>query len=400
MEICFADFAKVLQQALQPPNDDKAVVNHLLGWITDRKTVLDKKGNPINLSSSLISDLMNRKVDVPKAIKDECSVPKMLELAEEHFRNYIIPLFNPFTYNDSLQQIADAVFEDDSISKKTRENLNKCYKKEEYSEFLGFLLMYVISRSNKKTDENVDADDMPLLEETHLKCPFCNANLIKKGKQQSIRMYQVVNLYPTNATEYGEVFKGVVKPKQVNTYENKIVLCSDCANEYVQEPTMEMYQSLSAKKIQLTKNAKIQRDIDKLQLEDDIKEVILGLSQSSNLNASGELSLTALCLEQKISPDNQLLINDIRSRVLSCYNYIRYLFTNLDQKSSGTFEIIGLQVKQAYLMLKKANLPQDEIERRISEWIDAKSGTGNKRACHYVSAFFIQNCEVFDEISK
>lgn len=135
-------------------------------------------------------------------------------------------------------------------------------------------------------------------------------------------------------------------------------------------------------------------------LEDDIKEVILGLSQSSNFNVPGELSLTALCLEQKISPDNQLLINDIKSRVLTCYNYIRHLFINLDNKSAGTFDIIGLQVKQAYKMLKNANLPQDEIERRISEWIEAKSGTDNKRACHYVSAFFIQNCEVFDEISK
>ena len=144
MEICFADFAKALQLALQPPNDDKAVVNHLLGWITNRKTVLGKKGDPINLSSSLISDLMNRKVDVPKAIKDECSVPKMLELAEEHFRKYIIPLFNPFTYNDSLQQIADAVFADESIAKKTREDLSKYYQNEDYSKFLGFLLQFCL----------------------------------------------------------------------------------------------------------------------------------------------------------------------------------------------------------------------------------------------------------------
>lgn len=400
MEICFADFAKALQLALQPPNDDKAVVNHLLGWITNRKTVLDKKGNPINLSSSLISDLMNRKVDVPKAIKDECSVPKMFELAEEHFRKCIKPLFNPFTYNDSLQQIANAVFADESIAKKTREDLSKYYQNEDYSKFLGFLLMYVISRSNKKTDENVDENDMPLLEEAHFKCPICNVNLIKKGEQKAIRMYQVVNIYPSNVSNCDDIFNGIQKPEQINSYNNKIVMCFSCASGYEQEPTREKYRKLLSKKIQLTKNAKIQRDIDTFKLEDDIKEVILGLSQSSNFNVPGELSLTALCLEQKISPDNQLLINDIKSRVLTCYNYIRHLFINLDNKSAGTFDIIGLQVKQAYKMLKNANLPQDEIERRISEWIEAKSGTDNKRACHYVSAFFIQNCEVFDEISK
>ena len=223
MEICFADFAKALQLALQPPNDDKAVVNHLLGWITNRKTVLDEKGNPINLSSSLISDLMNRKVDVPKAIKDECSVPKMFELAEEHFRKCIKPLFNPFTYNDSLQQIANAVFADESIAKKTREDLSKYYQNEDYSKFLGFLLMYVISRSNKKTDENVDENDMPLLEEAHFKCPICNVNLIKKGEQKAIRMYQVVNIYPSNVSNCDDIFNGIQKPEQINSYNNKIV---------------------------------------------------------------------------------------------------------------------------------------------------------------------------------
>ena len=53
MEICFADFAKALQLALQPPNDDKAVVNHLLGWITNRKTVLDKNGNPVQINCKM-----------------------------------------------------------------------------------------------------------------------------------------------------------------------------------------------------------------------------------------------------------------------------------------------------------------------------------------------------------
>ena len=43
-ELCFAEFAKCLQSAMQPPNDDKDVVELLLGWITDMPSVVDKKG--------------------------------------------------------------------------------------------------------------------------------------------------------------------------------------------------------------------------------------------------------------------------------------------------------------------------------------------------------------------
>lgn len=43
-ELCFAEFAKCLQSAMQPPNDDKDVIELLLGWITDMPSVLDKKG--------------------------------------------------------------------------------------------------------------------------------------------------------------------------------------------------------------------------------------------------------------------------------------------------------------------------------------------------------------------
>lgn len=75
-ELCFAEFAKCLQSAMQPPNDDKDVVELLLGWITDMPSVVDKKGNSIHLAPSLISDLLNRKVDVPKAIKTPVRLEK------------------------------------------------------------------------------------------------------------------------------------------------------------------------------------------------------------------------------------------------------------------------------------------------------------------------------------
>lgn len=87
-ELCFAEFAKCLQGTMQPPNDDKDVIEFLLEWITDMP--VDKKGNPVHLVPSLLSDLLNRKVDVPKAIKNACTTQKILTDAKKHCEDQVI----------------------------------------------------------------------------------------------------------------------------------------------------------------------------------------------------------------------------------------------------------------------------------------------------------------------
>ena len=115
MQLCFATFAKSLQAAMQPPNDDKDVVDTLLGWITDKESVVDKKGNPIHLASSLISDLMNRKVDVPKAIKNACTSASLLSEAIAHFRAVIIPYLNPYVSDDLYETLINTIHDDRDI---------------------------------------------------------------------------------------------------------------------------------------------------------------------------------------------------------------------------------------------------------------------------------------------
>ena len=74
----------------------------------------------------------------------------------------------------------------------------------------------------------------------------------------------------------------------------------------------------------------------------------------------------------------------------------------MDRDGTGDFNLIASEVKLAYQKLDNGLLSQDEIVNGLSEWIKNKSGVGSKnmRACHIVVAFFIQNCEVFREISK
>lgn len=83
MDLCFSEFAKAIQKAIQQPNDDLSVVTLLLEWVTQLPQVVGNKEKPIDIDKSMASKLLNRKVDVPLAIKNECSTPKMVTLAEK-----------------------------------------------------------------------------------------------------------------------------------------------------------------------------------------------------------------------------------------------------------------------------------------------------------------------------
>lgn len=104
-ELCFAEFVRCLQSAMQPPNDDKDIVELLLGWITEKASVVDRKGNSINIAPSLISDLLKRKVDVPKAIKNACTTKQIIADAQKHCETKIIPYMNAITSDDMFEAI-------------------------------------------------------------------------------------------------------------------------------------------------------------------------------------------------------------------------------------------------------------------------------------------------------
>ena len=180
------------------------------------------------------------------------------------------------------------------------------------------------------------------------------------------------------------------------------MVCCDHAEEYATEPTVEDYTKLKTLKDQLASTHHLLLDINDIALEDEIQDVLYGLAGITDDAKLIELQLEALHLDQKILPENHLLKNDEITRVLRYYNYINNIFSTMDRDGTGDFNLIASEVKLAYQKLDNGLLSQDEIVNGLAEWIKNKSGVGSKnmRACHIVVAFFIQNCEVFREISK
>ena len=401
-ELCFAEFSKCLQSTMQPPNDDKDVVELLLGWITDMPGVVDKKGNPIHITPSLISDLLNQKVDVPRAIKNACTTKEIVTKAKKHCEAKVVPFLNAILGDDMLEAMSKAIDADDVIAEKKKKELATFLENGKVAEFLGQLLIYVINRENRVSSTPVSDEDIPLLAEADYECPLCHRPLIEYVKNKPVKKYEIVSIYPDDISGCVSEFSSIAKPKRIDAPRNKIALCRDHAEEYSLEPTAEDYTKLKDIKDRTAAAYALRVDINDIALEDDIQSVLYGLAGITDNTKLEELPLNALRLDQKILPENYLLKNDEMTRVLRYYNYINDKFSAMDRDGTGDFERIASEVKLAYQKLDNGQLSQDEIVNELAEWIKNKSGVGSKnmRACHIVVAYFIQNCEVFHEISE
>ena len=402
-ELCFSDYAKCIKTALQPPNDDKDVVLLLLDWITQRENVTDKNGNPVNIPPSLVTNLLKRKVNVPLSIKEECSSSNILDSAIEHAEKSIIPALNPFLANDMFENLKKLVSSDNSVSPKTQNELLVLLEQGKEAEFLAMSLLYVINRENRMPMViiPVDNDDLPLLAQAHYECPLCHAPLVEDIKNTSVKKYEIVYIYPKDISRCANEFADVNRPDNLDSNSNKIALCLNHAQSYRLGPTKTEYERLTEIKDRLLRTYSALTDINNASLEDDIHCVLSGSTGITADTILEELPLNALRLDQKISPNNPLLKTEITDKVLRYYNYIDSLFSSMEREGTGDFELIASEIKIAFKKLDNGTLSQDEIVEYLAEWIKNKTGVGNqhKTACRIVVAYFIQNCEVFNEIS-
>ena len=106
--------------------------------------------------------------------------------------------------------------------------------------------------------------------------------------------------------------------------------------------------------------------------------------------------MDALTIYKKISLENPLLKHSITNEVLTYYRFIEDTFSQI-----SSFQLIATEIRAAFLEMDRQNKSQDEIVNLLSNWIIQNTGMGTQysTASHIIVSFFIQNCEVFYEIS-
>ena len=151
-------------------------------------------------------------------------------------------------------------------------------------------------------------------------------------------------------------------------------------------------------KRKLAVELKAKKEISSVLIEDDIVKVISVLTSMNkeDLDKSGNLEYKSLAISRKV--EDYILCSDIESKVTQYFYYVRDSFKRYDA-NGDRFQLICHSVKGLYLKLKADELTQHEIYDTITDWFVSKT-QGTRSACAIMTSFFVQNCDIFDEISK
>lgn len=134
-------------------------------------------------------------------------------------------------------------------------------------------------------------------------------------------------------------------------------------------------------------------------IESELKTVLDKLSNEKRKEIKkNELNMTPTSFRKKIKEDNHELIDKVEFNVIY-YFVIRNYFKELEARHDANFNKVAKHIRKNYMGLKKAGQSQDQIHDNLTDMIASKSGA-NRNTCEKIVAFFIQDCEVYDEITE
>lgn len=349
-----------------------------------------------------LSNLFNGIRDLTKEIKDNIySTPEAKKNTASVIKTWLIPNLLEVRIGDYYDELLSLINNDDTISITTKNRFTKLHKDNKMETFLVNVFIYAVSKDNVLQKAKVDSDELNYFLEVKKTCPICHCPLEIKNKKKTYFRYSIVNIYPLGLSSDKELEFNAHRPLEVDPKSsfNKICVCPNCGDKYGYNPTTDIYDTLFFYKEHALNEAMSDDKIKTLSLDKEITTVIDSLTNIKETPTIKELRKKPLTLKKKIR-DNDLLEERINNDVKSYYYYIRKLLSDLDDKHSH-FKIIANSIQNCFLTLDETLDNQEEIYYKIIEWVMDKTRLGNRyfTACQIIVSFFVQNCEVFDEIS-
>lgn len=386
-------FITTMKGGLAEDNKQEAAGRLLLNSVAQHNLAL------VDVDGKMVTNLVKQKAEVHEAIKNAAANQTVIAAAIAYFDNVVVPKLNPHTIDDTCLRILKLLERDKTVPDSKYQFLINLYDCGNVGEFLTMCLLYAVSRPNKKLETSVNYSDFPLLSEVNNECPLCRSPLVKTVKGTSLMKYGIVQIFPEGLDkDASDEFCAARTPiKRLDSNDNKIALCSDCAEAYEVDPELDEYIQLFDLKQEITQSYSIRQEIAKMDLEDEINEIVAILAGIKSITSLQKLEMKALCLEQKIQPENAILRHSLQEKVLTYYRFIEDAFSRV-----GNFNLVASEMKLIYEKLETHHLSQDEIYSQVANqiYVKAKNGFKHRLASDIIAAFFVQNCEVFREITK
>lgn len=362
-------------------------------------------GHPVGNTEerTYLSNLYNGGRELTSEIIDALGHGKKAQtITYEGIRDWLIPEISKSLLSDFKFKLMSLIKADESITPTTKNNFEDSFNKKDFSVFLTKVFLYAIKQTNVIAKASPTKDETEFVVETNRTCGLCGTTIYKNLNKKTLYRFVIAEIYPPNLPdELIDNFNEIKpKPTDAKAKYNKICLCPTCATNYSINPNTTDYQKLVEKKKALLKTSSAKEKIDIVSLDQDIIDVLQKLRNFKETPEIKELRTIPLEIKEKIH-DNDILRDHIIDDVNKYYYFIRKTLNQID--GTGTeFKIIANSFQNCYLKLSQEKLEQEEIYYKIIDWMLSKLELSDnfKTACQIIVSFFVQNCEVFDEITE
>lgn len=358
---------------------------------------------PIDFNDKKISLLVNHKKEVDVEIKRAVADPLISNDIILSFKNDIVKDVNLITIDNVCMKLNNLINSEPNLSESNKSLLNQSYSTDERVVFLAKSLIHAIGMANTVEGKSPTNDEVDYLTEANNHCPLCSNKLIKESKGRKIYDYSVTMIFDDSFDdEIKKELEAVYPaPSPINFYENKIALCVSCMSTYKINPLPKTYKLLYEKKRSIMRNISIAKSLSNLDIEKSLESIITDLGNLNQDKEAGLLPMSPSQLKNKI-PEDIILKDSVSMWVLKYYNFIEELFSKLEASGATRFKIIANQINIAFETLdSRGDMKQNEIYNALSQWLVDDLGYNNSKLpiANIIVSFFIQNCEVFREIS-
>jgi hypothetical protein len=239
---------------------------------------------------------------------------------------------------------------------------------------ISFISTYSNFSMETAHDIAIDARTLVLLTETGGKCQKCGRVLGIKKEGNDVNYAKVVRL----------------------SENDDVVLCVDCERE-IQNASEEVKLALLSEKHDLEILMAARDATSRYTIEKQIEQV---LQEVDLMDVTDDTQLKI----EPVKVENKIMEKRLRERVLfdvrRLYEGVNDALDRLAGENKLNVDKFAKSVKRMYEDASESNISQSAIYNLLVETLFEKTGRKYREACEIIISYFVQRCEVFDEITK
>ena len=409
--LCFGSFITVLVRCKLRQHAQKRLCGTILLSVAPTYDIREDDGTTsrLVLGNDNLSPIVTR--TLPK---------ENLYRISEYFSKEVIPMLDPNKQNIIIMALKEIIAEDDDIQPNTVVEVVNGFTKKDieerssfvFAEFLAGIFLYTVANvTNKGYEDAVSAISVDYINSLTIKATYVStiasySNLkVEFATELAVGASDIAMLVETggNCQQCGRPLgikkedKYVNYAKRIHLSENVyIVVCVECEPKIHTLSDIEKENFITEK--HSLENLNIARDaISRHDIEVQIQDV-LKLINDMDESDETKLKIEPIKVESKIT--EKRLKDRVLWDVTRLYDGVNNALDNLSGENRINVNKFAKSVKRMFEDASETLTSQNDIYFSLVDSLYQKCGRKHRVACEIIISYFVQSCEVFNEITK